>query len=108
MVQGYSSAPQPGTTPEDATDERIRFLREELARVTRERDEAIASERRLWGAFAVMSAAANRASGTIRMTVQAIEDVPQDIYDEALVQQNLVGKAIRNAWKQAGIAVEGD
>lgn len=81
-------------------EEQLKFLREELDRVKKERDEALAQERRLHLALAQMAAAAGRGLGNVNQ-LQHIADAP-DCSEEI----DEVNAMITAAYKTAGAAVE--
>lgn len=81
-------------------DDQLKFLRDELDRVMKERDEALAQERKLHLALAQMALAAGRGLGNVNQ-LQSIEGAP-DCNDEI----NEISEVIAAAYKTAGAAVE--
>jgi hypothetical protein len=91
---------------ENMAEETIKFLREELDRVTKERDEARATERSIHAAFAGAAGAAQRLYGMCEV-VQASLNADNSIDAEHFNDQiNEVAKQLAAAYQQAGVAIE--
>lgn len=91
---------------ENMTEEMIKFLRGELARVTQERDEARAAERSIHTAFVGATGAAQRFYGMCEVVPASLND-DNGIDAERLSDQiNEIAKQLAAAYRQAGVAIE--
>lgn len=88
-------------------DERIEFLREELARVKRERDESIEAEKKTHRALLAAVGCAERFRGMIEMVRATVDTNAEGVDTEALnTEINDAIETLNAAYRIAGVAIE--